>query len=101
MAALAGGGHEVPNLPDDAVARVGDAVITKSEFDRSAERAPQPGGMGTGALRGLPYEPPGYASCVAMKKDYPAPAGGQSPSDERLRGAERSSKDSCPVSWSP
>jgi foldase protein PrsA len=84
-AALAGRGDDLPDLPPDAVARVGGAVITKSEFDRGAEQAPRQGGMGSGALRGVPYDPPDYAACVATKEDYPAPAGGEKSSDEKLR----------------
>jgi SurA N-terminal domain len=40
--------------------------------------------MGTGALRGLEYDPPDYSACVDAKKDVPAPAGGNKQSDERL-----------------
>jgi hypothetical protein len=55
---LAGGGHD---LPDDAVAKVGDSVITRADFARQAERTPAAGMSAKSAL-----DPPDFSECVAF-----------------------------------
>ena len=71
-ALLAGCGN---NVPSDSVARVGDAVIKKSEFDHwlstiARGQAP-PGASGAPAVP----DPPSFTQCVANLKKQPLPKG--------------------------
>jgi foldase protein PrsA len=52
-------------LPDDAVAKVGDAVITKADFVRQAERTDVPVMQ---ALK-VALQPPDFSECVAIVRD--------------------------------
>jgi foldase protein PrsA len=64
VATLVGGAGD---LPSDAVARVGDTVIKKSEFDswlRAAERG-----------QGVAPDPPSFDRCVAAKRKQPRTEG--------------------------
>jgi len=76
-AAIAGCGNDVP---PNAVATVGDATITQSEFDKWLETAV--GGQVQGGAAVVP-DPPDFTKCVAAKKKAPLPQGEQ-PSDARL-----------------
>lgn len=80
--AVAGCGNDVP---PNAVAKVGDTVIKKSEFDRwlnAAARGSQP--PGSEVEVSVP-DPPGFAKCVASKKKQPVPEGAQQPTDQQLK----------------
>ncbi len=78
-AALAGCGNDVPT---GSVAKVGDATITKKEFDkwlRTAAISQAQGGQAS-----IP-DPPDFRRCVAAKQKQPTPEGGEKPSAESLR----------------
>ncbi len=64
------------SVPGNAVARIGDSSITKTDFNRwfGVAASSNPATAGTKDL----YEPPAYAKCVANKtKTAPKPAKGQ------------------------
>ncbi|HEY1539313.1 MAG TPA: peptidyl-prolyl cis-trans isomerase [Solirubrobacteraceae bacterium] len=64
------------SVPGDAVARVGDATITKAQFNRwfAIAASNNPAAPGTKAT----YDPPKYTACIANKrKTAPKPAKGQ------------------------
>jgi foldase protein PrsA len=74
-AAVTGCGEDDDSLPDHAVAEVGDAVITKADFERAMRRS-----MG-------PANPPwDHARCVAAKQGTAGGnvAGGKAPTRARL-----------------
>ncbi len=69
-------------MPSDAVARVGDTVITKQQFDHwytSAARGQQQQGGPSVAP-----DPPTYAKCIAAFKQQ-APKGAAKPKDSELK----------------
>ena len=89
--AIAGCGNDVP---PNAVAKVGDTVIKKSEFDRwltAAARGSQP--PGEGGEVSVP-DPPNYTKCVAAKKKQPVPEGAQKPTDQQLKDQCKAEYDS-------
>jgi len=64
------------SIPGNAVARIGDSSITRTDFDRwfGVAAASNPATAGNKSA----YDPPNYAGCVAKKKkDAPKPAKGQ------------------------
>jgi foldase protein PrsA len=81
-AVVAGCGNDVP---PNAVATVGDSVISQTEFNKwlktaSAGQATPEGGAATVAP-----DPPDFQKCVAAKKNQPLPKGQQQPSDAELK----------------
>lgn len=79
LCAVAAAGCGGDDVPADAVARVGDTVVTKQAFDRwydsAAKGASQQGGPA------VPPDPPRFAKCVAaLKKQQPKGAAAQSDS---------------------
>jgi foldase protein PrsA len=78
-AAITGCGNDVPA---GGVAKVGDTVIRKAEFDKwlgtATAGAAQSGQAAT-------YDPPDYSKCVAAKKKQPLPKGSKQPSDATLK----------------
>jgi foldase protein PrsA len=82
VAATGCGGDDVPS---DAVARVGDTVITKQQFDHwyqsAAKSQAQQGGPAVAP------DPPSFTKCVAaLKKAQPKPAKGTpAPEDSELK----------------
>jgi len=60
-------------LPENAVAEVGDAVITKSDFERALTFA-----------AGQGHDPRDYAACVAAKRQTLREAGEEQPDEPRL-----------------
>lgn len=71
VAVLGCGGSE--GLPDDAVAEVGDTVITKSDFERALRFA-----------TGRGNDPRDYAACVAAKRTAAGGTGGDQPGEAKL-----------------
>ena len=72
-------------VPPDGVAKVGDAVIKKAEFDHwltAAARGQQPPGAGAPPS---PPDPPNFEKCVAAKLKQPVPKGSQKPKPEQLK----------------
>ena len=64
------------SVPGNAVARIGDGSITRTDFDRwfGVAAASNPATAGNKSA----YDPPAYTGCVAKKKkDAPKPAKGQ------------------------
>jgi foldase protein PrsA len=90
VAATGCGGDDVPS---DAVARVGDTVITKQQFDHwyqsAAKSQAQQGGPAVAP------DPPSFAKCVAALKDaQPKPAKGTpAPEDSDLKKQCKQSYD--------
>ena len=90
VAATGCGGDDVPS---DAVAKVGNTVITKQQFDHwyasAAQSQAQQGGPA------VPPDPPNYTKCVAaLKQAQPKPAKGQqAPSDSDLKKQCKQSYD--------
>lgn len=81
-AIVSGCGNDVP---PNAVAKIGDTVIKKSEFDRwlnAAARGSQP--PGAGGQVSVP-DPPSFARCVGARKRQPAPEGTPKPTDAQLK----------------
>jgi foldase protein PrsA len=79
---IAGCGNDVPS---GAVAKVGDTVIKKEEFDhwlQAAAQGQQP--PGTGGEVVVP-DPPDFTECVDAKKKQPTPPGAPKPTDADLK----------------
>jgi foldase protein PrsA len=77
--AAAGCGNDVPA---GSVAKVGDATIEKSQFDKwmkSGSSQSATGGQATAP------DPPNFAKCIAAKKKQPVPKGSSSPTDASLK----------------
>jgi foldase protein PrsA len=73
----AGCGAEDEGLPDDAVAQVGDTVITKAKFERVLTRFGGPGAPGS--------DPRDRAACVTLKRpEANDEADGRAPTPEQL-----------------
>src|SRR5687768_11882251 len=79
LAALSGCGNDVPA---NSVAKVGDTVITKKEFDRWFENAAM--GQSQGGASAVP-EPPDFEKCVAALKKQPTPKGSTKPTEGALK----------------
>jgi foldase protein PrsA len=89
-AAIAGCGNDVP---PNAVAKVGDTVIEKSDFDHwlnAAARGAQPAG---GENVVVP-DPPSFTKCVAAKKRQPVAKGAEKPTDAQLKEQCKAEYDS-------
>ncbi|MGI9081856.1 MAG: peptidyl-prolyl cis-trans isomerase [Thermoleophilaceae bacterium] len=71
------------SVPANSVAKVGDAVITKKEFDRWFKSAAMQQQQGGGAA--ATPKPPDFKECVAALKKQPQPQGGSKPSDDVLK----------------
>jgi foldase protein PrsA len=78
-AVVAGCGNDVP---PNAVAKVGDSVITQDEFDKWLKTASA--GQSQGGATAAP-DPPDFNKCVAAKKKVPPPKGQERPSDSQLK----------------
>ncbi|MEX2194064.1 MAG: peptidyl-prolyl cis-trans isomerase [Thermoleophilaceae bacterium] len=82
------------DVPPNAVAKVGDTVIKKSEFDRwlnAAARGSQP--PGSEVQVSVP-DPPNFTKCAATKKEQPVPEGAQQPTDQQLKDQCKAEYDS-------
>jgi foldase protein PrsA len=77
-AVIAGCGNDVP---PNAVAKVGDSVITQDEFDKWLKTAAT--GQAQGGQAAVP-DPPEFTKCVAAKKKQPLPEGQKRSSDAQL-----------------
>ena len=80
--AIAGCGEDVPS---NGVAKVGDSVIKKSEFDHwlaAAAAASQPAG---GGAKASAPDAPNFPKCIAAKKKQPVPEGQKKPTDADLK----------------
>lgn len=89
LLAACGGGSS--NVPGNAVAKVGDASVTKSQFDHwlnvaAVSSAGQQQSSAAAARTAAP-DPPSYARCIAQrKKAAPKPAKGQpTPTDAQYK----------------
>ena len=93
ICAVAASGCGGDDVPSDAVAKVGNTVITKQQFDHwyasAAKSQAQQGGPT------VPPDPPSYTKCVAaLKEAQPKPAKGQqAPSDADLKKQCKQSYD--------
>ncbi len=87
----AGCGNDVP---PNSVAKVGDSVIERDEFDHwlKAAASSQAQGLGTAAVT-VP-DPPNFEKCVAAKGKQPVPPGGQKPATEQLKTQCKTEYDS-------
>jgi foldase protein PrsA len=79
-AVVAGCGNDVP---PNAVATVGDSVITQDEFDKWLKTA-SAGQTAPGGTSVAP-DPPDFEKCVAAKKKQPVPKGQERPSNSQLK----------------
>jgi foldase protein PrsA len=79
-AVVAGCGNDVP---PNAVATVGDSVITQDEFDKWLKTA-SAGQTAPGGTSVAP-DPPDFEKCVAAGKKQPLPKGQERPSDSQLK----------------
>jgi foldase protein PrsA len=70
------------DVPANSVAKVGDSVITKKEFDRWFTNAAK--GQGQGASAGVP-QPPDFKECIAAQKKQPVPKGSPKPKDADIK----------------
>jgi foldase protein PrsA len=77
--AVAGCGNDVP---PNAVAKVGDSVIKKADFDRWLKTAAM--GQAQGGQAAVP-DPPDYSACVASLEKQPLPKGSTKPSAGALK----------------
>ena len=78
-AAAAGCGNDVPK---NAVAKVGDTTITKSEFEHWLDNAAKGQTQGGNAV--VP-DPPDYTKCTAALKKQPVPKGTPKPTNSALK----------------
>jgi len=78
-AAVAGCGNDIP---PSAVAKVGDATISKEEFDRWYKNAAAGASQG-GQIE--PPDPPDFEKCVAGLQKQPQPQGAEKPSEADLK----------------
>jgi foldase protein PrsA len=78
--ALATCGEE-EGVPSDGVAKVGETVIKKSDFDKWLKANPA---QGTGTKAAVP-DPPSFTRCVAAKREQPMPKGTPKPNAEQLK----------------
>src|SRR5919108_575869 len=78
-AVVAGCGNDVP---PNAVAKVGDSVITQDEFNKWLKTASA--GQAQGGQTAAP-DPPDFKKCVAAKKKQPVPKGQDQPTDAQLK----------------
>jgi foldase protein PrsA len=79
-ALVAGCGNDVP---PNAVAKVGDSVITQDEFDKWLKTASAGQAQGPGAPAAP--DPPDFERCVASRKEQPVPKGQERPTDAQLK----------------
>jgi foldase protein PrsA len=79
-AVVTGCGNDVP---PNAVATVGDSVITQDEFDKWLKTA-SAGQTAPGGTSVAP-DPPDFEKCVAAKKKQPLPKGQEQPSNSQLK----------------
>ena len=73
------------DVPSGAVAKIGDTVIKKEDFDHwlgAAAQGQQP--PGTGGKVVLP-DPPDFEKCIASKQKQPAPPGAKKPTEAQLK----------------
>lgn len=88
---VAGCGSDVPS---GAVAKIGDAVIKKEEFEHwlnAAAKGQQP--PGTGGEVVVP-DPPDYEKCIEAKGKQPVPQGSKKPTDDALKDQCKQEYDS-------
>jgi foldase protein PrsA len=78
------------DVPSDAVARVGDTVITKQQFDHWYESAAKSQAQQGGTP--VPPDPPNYTKCVAALKEA-QPKGSEAPKDSDLEKQCKQSYD--------
>jgi foldase protein PrsA len=78
-AVIAGCGNDVP---PNAVAKVGDSVITQDEFDKWLKTAAT--GQAQGGEAAVP-DPPEFTKCVAAKKKQDLPKGQKRAGDSQLK----------------
>ncbi|HEY6777550.1 MAG TPA: peptidyl-prolyl cis-trans isomerase [Thermoleophilaceae bacterium] len=79
-AVVAGCGNDVP---PNAVATVGDSVITQDEFNKWLKTASA--GQAQGGDAPAAPDPPDFKKCVAAKQKQPVPKGQDKPSDAQLK----------------
>src|SRR5215211_8446284 len=79
-AVVTGCGNDVP---PNAVAKVGDSVITQDEFDKWMKTASA--GQAQGGAAAVAPDPPDFKKCVAAKKKQPVPKGQDKPTDSQLK----------------
>ncbi|HEU0024913.1 MAG TPA: peptidyl-prolyl cis-trans isomerase [Thermoleophilaceae bacterium] len=79
MAAFAGCGNDVPT---GAVAKVGDATISKADFDKWLTTAASGQAQ---AGQGAAPDPPDYANCVKAKQTTAVPQGQKQPTEAALK----------------
>jgi foldase protein PrsA len=78
-AVVAGCGNDVP---PNAVAKVGDSVITQNEFNKWLKTASA--GQAQGGDPVAP-DPPDFKKCIAAKNKQPVPKGQDKPTDSQLK----------------
>jgi foldase protein PrsA len=78
-AVIAGCGNDVP---PNAVAKVGDSVITQDDFDKWLKTAAT--GQAQGGEAAVP-DPPDFTKCVAAKKNQKLPKGQKQAGDSQLK----------------
>ncbi|MBD0283462.1 MAG: peptidyl-prolyl cis-trans isomerase, partial [Thermoleophilaceae bacterium] len=71
------------DVPPNAVAKVGDSVITQDEFDKWLKTASAGQAQGTGSPAAP--DPPSFEKCVASRKKQPVPKGQDRPTDAQLK----------------
>jgi foldase protein PrsA len=78
------GGSDVPS---DSVAKIGDAKITKAQFEHWFNAAAKQQAQSTGAKPedAVPPDPPNFTKCVAAKSKQPVPKGVPKPDPKALK----------------
>ena len=72
------------DVPPDAVAKVGDSVVTQDEFDKWLDMASSQAQTTTGSAAVAP-DPPEFTKCVAAKKKQPVQPGQPKPTNAALK----------------
>jgi foldase protein PrsA len=82
ITAIAASGCGSSDVPSDAVAKVGNTVITKEQFDHWYESAAKSQAQQGGPA--APPDPPNYTKCIAALKEA-QPKGAEAPADAELK----------------
>ena len=75
------------DVPSDSVAKVGDAKITKAQYNHWLLASVKQQAQSTGQApdKVVVPDPPDFTKCIAAKKKQPLPPGSQKPTDDQLK----------------
>ena len=71
------------DVPTNGVAKIGDSVVTKDQFNHWLKAAAS-GSVAPGQAAVVP-DPPNFTNCIAQQRKTPVPEGGKKPTDAQLK----------------